>query len=186
MGRGVIILLLHWKITVSLQPNIQWTRNQYVNLSLSILDQLKKPEHSICLGVIIVAQPSSRAPFFICEINIFGDFCQFLTMLVLLLGITATQMAACKWGLPANKRCGVLDQAWKMLKAVQTVLADILSKITPFWGLFVSNILFFWLRMEGEELKIEKCSRIKEIWGTRMENEAFRIKNWREKAMNWG
>ena len=39
--------------------------------------------------------------------------------------------------------------------------------------------LFFWLRMEEEELKMEN-------WGRRMENEAFIIKNWGWRALDWG
>ena len=46
-------------------------------------------------------------------------------------------------------------QTWKKLQAVQAALADILSEITLFWGHFESNILYFWERMEKEELPIE-------------------------------
>ena len=44
------------------------------------------------------------------------------------------------------------NQTWKKLQAVQAALADILSEITLFWGHFESNILYFWVRMEKEEL----------------------------------
>ena len=44
------------------------------------------------------------------------------------------------------------NQTWKKLQAVQVALADILSEITLFWGHFESNILYFRVRMEKEEL----------------------------------
>ena len=46
---------------------------------------------------------------------------------------------------------------------VVAVLADILSYIKLFKGLFVSNMPFFCLRMEGEELKMENSGWIREI-----------------------
>ena len=77
-------------------------------------------------------------------------------------------------------------QTWKKLVAVVAALADILSEITLFQGLFESNILYFSLRMEEEEFKRENWGWVKEIWGRRMENEAFRIKNWGGRAMDLG
>ena len=77
-------------------------------------------------------------------------------------------------------------QTWKKLQAVQAALPDILSEIMLFWELFESIIPLFWLKMEEEELEIEKWGWIKEIWGKRMEKEAFRSKNWGWRAMNLG
>ena len=54
-------------------------------------------------------------------------------------------------------------QTWKKLQAAQAALADILSEITLFWGLFEPNIPFFLLRMEKEELKMENLGWIKEF-----------------------
>ena len=57
----------------------------------------------------------------------------------------------------------LIQLTWKKLQAV---LADIMSEITLFWGLFEQNIPFFLLRMEKEELKMENLGWIKDIWGT--------------------
>ena len=61
-----------------------------------------------------------------------------------------------------------LEQTFKKQQAVQAELADILSEITLFWGLFKPNFLFFLLRMDKEELKIENLGWIKEILGRKM------------------
>ena len=63
-----------------------------------------------------------------------------------------------------------LMQTWKKLQAV---LADILSEITLFWGYFESNILYFWVRIEEEQVMMENWGSIKQIWGRWMENGAF-------------
>ena len=72
------------------------------------------------------------------------------------------------------------------LQAVQMALADILSKITLFWGHFEPNILYFWARMEEEELTMDNWGWIKGILGRRMVNWGFSIENWGCRALNWG
>ena len=59
-------------------------------------------------------------------------------------------------------------QTWKKLQAVQAALADILSEITLFWGHFESDVLYFWMRMEEEELTMEN-------WGLMKEDREWRI-----------
>ena len=46
-------------------------------------------------------------------------------------------------------------QTWKKLQVVQAVLADILSEIQQILGHFQLNIIYFWLRIEEEEVRIE-------------------------------
>ena len=81
-------------------------------------------------------------------------------------------------------------QTWKKPQAVQAAFADILSEITLFWGLFELIFLFFWLRMEEEELNIEKWGLIKEICGRRMGNEDLELEigdggQWIEDRPSW-
>ena len=52
--------------------------------------------------------------------------------------------------------------------------------------LFYSNIPYFWLKMEEEELKIDNWVTIKEIWGRRMKNGGLRIKDWGWMSVDWG
>ena len=56
-------------------------------------------------------------------------------------------------------------QTWKKLQVVQAALADILSKITLFWGHFELKIPHFWPKTEEEVLKTENWGLIKENWG---------------------
>ena len=51
--RGII--LLDWRIAFSPHLNIQWTRAQSVNLSLSVVVKKKNPGCSICLSLVIMA-----------------------------------------------------------------------------------------------------------------------------------
>ena len=63
----------------------------------------------------------------------------------------------------------ILDYPLQTWKKLQAALADILLEITLFWGHYESNIQYFWLRMEEEELKMKN-------WGLRMENEGLELK----------
>ena len=94
-------------------------------------------------------------------------------------------MSTIYWGHEICKKKKILDLDLEKA-ALQTDLEDILSEITLFWWLFESNIPFFWLRMEEDELKMETFDWIKDIWGRRMENVAFIIENWGWRAVEWG
>ena len=79
--------------------------------------------------------------------------------------------------------CG---QTWKKLQAVQAALADILSKITLFWGHFELKTPHFLLKIEEEVLNMEDWGSIKEKWGCMMENWGLRIQKWGWRVVDWG